>query len=118
MQAVRDEVSRVVPDASRREKIHATVDRYEDELRTFDRYVSEFKDRLQVLSSNPDVSRAQFTDQIAQYEGERKATRARLVQIHHELLALTTDSEWRSLAKREIQVLRLADPGRARQEAK
>lgn len=116
MQAVRDEVSRVVPDAGRKEQLHATIDRYEGELRTFNRTVSALQDSLRALNADPDASRVQFTDLIARYEVERMATRARLVQIHRELLVLTTDDEWRSIAKREMEVLRLADPAKVRQE--
>jgi hypothetical protein len=117
VQAMRDEVSRVVPDAARKEKLHATIDRYENELRTFNRTASGFRDSLRAVNANPDASREQFAEVIAHYEADRRATRARLVQIHHELLALTTDDEWRSIAKREVKILRLSDPARAREEA-
>jgi hypothetical protein len=39
-------------------------------------------------------------------------------QLRHQVLVLTTEEEWRSIAKREERVLRLADPAKARQEAK
>ena len=113
VQAMRDEVSRVVPDAARQEKLHATIDSYESELQAFNRTASSLRDSLRALNANPDASREQFADVIAHYEADRKATRARLVQIHHELLVLTTDDEWRSIAKREVKVLRLSDPAKA-----
>ena len=49
MQAVRDEVSRVVPDVERREELLATFDHYEEELRTFSRTVSALQSQLQTL---------------------------------------------------------------------
>ena len=111
MQAARNDVSRVVPDAERREKLNATFDRYEDELRTFGGAVAAFQDRLRELNADPDASRDQFNDLIAGYQVGRKAARSRLVQIHHELLALTSEEEWRSIGEHEVEVLRLADAG-------
>ena len=116
MQTMRDEVSRVVPDIERREKLHATLNRYEDELQTFGRTVSAFQERLRAFNADPDASRADFDDLIASYQVDRKAARSQLVQIHQELLSLTTEEEWRSIGKREVEVLRLADAGKPHQE--
>lgn len=111
MQDMRDEVSRIVVDAQRREKLHAAILRYEDELRTFEQTVLEFQELLHALNSDPGASADQFSDLISRYEVERKAARARLLKIHFDLLGLTTEDEWRSIAKREAKLLRAAaDP--------
>ena len=91
MQAVRDEVSRVVPDVERREELLTTFDHYEEELRTFSRTVSALQSQLHTLNADPDATRAQFTDLIARYGVERKASRTRLAQLRHQVLVLTTD---------------------------
>jgi hypothetical protein len=111
---VRAEVSRVVPDSDRRKRLYAALDRYENELRTFNSVVSELQNGLRALNADPAAPRAGFTELVAKYEVERKATRARLLQAHLELLSLTTDDEWRSIAKREVDALRLADAGKPR----
>lgn len=118
VQAVRDEVERVVADAGRREKALAAVHRFEAELKTFSVTVATFQQSLHVLNADPDATRAQFNDLIGPFEAERKVTRARLVQIHAELLAATTAEEWRSIAKREAEIVHAEDPAWAREETK
>lgn len=114
-QAMRDEISSVVMDVERRQILLAAVDRYDGELRTFQRTVLEFQTLLHALNADPEASRDQFSDLIARYEVERTAARARLVQVHQDLLGRTTDDEWRSIAKREVKLLRLAvDPATMR----
>jgi len=116
MQAMRDEVSRVVPDSGRREKLSATLDRYEERLRAFGDTVSSFQGGFRALNADVGASRAQFDDLIASYQADRKATRSQLLQIHQELLSLTTEGEWRSIGRREVDVLRLADPGERQEQ--
>jgi len=118
VQAVRDEVARVVADPGRREKALSAVDRFEAELKTFNTTVATFQRSLHVLNANPDATRAQFNELIGRFHAERKVTRARLVQIHAELLAATTEEEWRSIAKREAEIVHAEDPARAREETK
>lgn len=118
VQAVRDEVARVVADLGRREKALAAVDRFEAELKTISSTVATFQRSLHVLNADPDATRAQFNDLIGRFQAERKVTRARLVQIHAELLAATTEEEWRSIAKREAEIVHAEDPARAREETK
>ena len=114
---VRDEVSRVVPDAGRREKLQAALDRFGRELEGFSRSASKLQESLHALNADPDASRAQFTQLIDRYEGERKSYRMRLTQIHFELLALTTDEEWRAISKHEASAVQVDDPAKA-EEAK
>jgi septal ring factor EnvC (AmiA/AmiB activator) len=111
MQDMREEVSRIVVDVERREKLHAAIQRYEDELRTFQQTVLEFQGLLHALNADPAASGDQFSNLISRYEFERKAARARLLKIHFDLLGLTTEDEWRFIAKREAKLLRVAaDP--------
>lgn len=113
MQALHDEVSRVVADVERREKLHANIDRYENELRVFQRTVLDFRKLFRSLNADPTTSRREFNDLIARYDLERKAARTRCIRVRQDLLDLTTDEEWSSIAKREIRLLRLAaDPVR------
>jgi len=118
VQAVRDEVARVVADAGRREKALTAVDRFGAELKTFSATVATFQRSLHVLNADPDATRAQFNDLIGRFQAERKATRARLVRIHGELLAATTEEEWRSIATREGEIVDAEDPARVREGAK
>lgn len=108
MQDMRDEVSSIVADDGRREKLHAVIDRYEYELRTFQQTMLEFQGLFHALNADPTASRDQFDDLISRYGIERKAARARLLKTHFDLLSLTTENEWRSIAKREAKLLRLA----------
>lgn len=118
VQAVRDEVARVVADTGRREKALAAVDRFEVELKTFSATVATFQRSLHVLNADPDATRAQFNELIGRFQAERKVSRARLAQIHAELLAATTEEEWRSIARREAEIVPAEDPARTRGETK
>lgn len=86
IQALRDEVTRIVPDAPRNAQLQVVIDRYETELRSFQHTMLEFQDVLQALNADPNASRVQFTELIARYEDDRKGIRARLLQTHQDLL--------------------------------
>ena len=117
MQIVRDEVARVVTDEGRRHKLQQVLDDYERQLEMFTRSVDSFQKRIQALNADPDAQRSQFTELIRSYEAGRGSFRTQVTGLHLDLVTLTTEEEWRAIAKREAEVIKVDDPARA-EEAK
>jgi hypothetical protein len=104
LKAMRDEVSRVVHDEERLKKIQSTIDRFEFELGAFAQSSAVFEDYLHKYNADPNSPRVLFNDVLGRYEVQRKVRRARVTQIHYELLVLTADEEWRVIARREAEL--------------
>jgi len=118
MQSVRDEVARVVTDEGRRHKLQQVLDDYERQLEVFTRSVDSFQKRIQALNADPDAQRSQFTELIRSYEAGRGSFRTQVTGLHLDLVTLTTEEEWRAIAKREAEVIRADDPASAGEEVK
>jgi len=110
--ALHDAAIVYVPDPRRRQRLHSTIDSFDDEFRTFGATTVAFHDLLRALNAQPDASRGQFADLTARYDAEREAHRDRVTQVHYRLIALTVEEEWRSLARHEAALLELELPAR------
>jgi predicted nucleic acid-binding Zn-ribbon protein len=111
IEAMREAVAEKVPDAQRAARLEKAIDGYEMQLLSFGTALDAFRAKVQMLNSRHDATRPEFDTLVNGFDRERIAVRTRLLELHQEMIAATTDAEWKELAKRERDVLSVP-PGR------
>lgn len=94
-------VPKAVADANRAALVQAAIGRLESELVGFRATLDNFEMDLRMLNARRDVQRAQLAERLEQFDVERKAARSRVMDIHLQMTAATTDDEWKQLSRYE-----------------
>ena len=105
VEAMHGAVAANVPDAQRAARINKTINQLEAELDSFDNVLINFQSDVLALNSRPDATRADFDTLLTQYDQQRVAARKRIIQLHLEMIAATTEEEWKKLSPYEREVL-------------
>ena len=98
-------VPKTVTDANRAAIVQASIGRLESELVGFRATLENFEIELRLMNARRDVQRSQLAERLDQFDAERKAARARVLDIHLQMTAATTAEEWKQLAKHERAAL-------------
>lgn len=105
MAATREAVRESVADPARAAQLLAKVDELEALLVDQSRELDESALELRRLNAEPDAERAELVAAIRQHTESRRARRARALDVHFDMIALTTEEEWGRIARREREVL-------------
>ena len=109
LQELQQAVTINVGDGQRAARLKSSIDELGEQLRAFVAASDSFQSSFLRLNARPDATRAQFTSLIDGFDKQRAAIRARVFQLHSEMIAATTEKEWKSLAYYERKLL--TDPG-------
>jgi hypothetical protein len=102
---MRASISQAVADPRRRDQLLGHADRVE---RVFVDYAREYEiyvDKLHQANRGYDTTRGQIEALFKQFETMRQKTRAQLLDLHFQMLQLTSKEEWEHVAKGEIRML-------------
>ena len=109
LQELQEAVTVNVGDGQRAARLKSSIDELGQQLRAFVAASNAFQSNFLTLNARPDATRAQFTSLIDGFDQQRAAIRARVFQLHSEMIAATTEKEWESLSYYERKLL--TDPG-------
>ena len=98
-------IQREVADPGRRDKLLAHADSLEAVLRSHIADYAKFVDEFRRLNDTYDTSPAQLDALFATYEQKRQDSRARLLELHFQVIRLTSAQEWAPIGKAEVEML-------------
>lgn len=105
---MRDCVIRFVQDPSRRDKLLVLIDELEKEFQEHNRNFEAFMDSFQLLFCDHDTSREAMEKALREYKATRQKARERILELHYEMVALTTAEEWEKAVEYELKALEAA----------
>jgi hypothetical protein len=105
LEAMQEAVAQKVPDAQRAARLNKSITTLGQQLLSFRTLRDRFESDLLTLNARPDVTRSELDSRIGQFDKERVAIRARVFELHSQLIAATTDEEWKGLFPYERAVL-------------
>src|SRR5262245_16089255 len=105
MAEMRSSISQAIPDPRRRDQLLGHADRFERLLGGYAREYEVYADKLHQANRGYDTTRGQVEALFKQFEAMRQATRSQLLDLHFQMLQLTSREEWEHVAKGEIRML-------------
>ena len=104
---MRSSISQAVADPRRRDQLLGHADRFERVLGDYAREYEVYVDKLHQANRGYDTSRVQIEALFKQFEAMRQSTRSQLLDLHFQMLQLTSKEEWEHIAKGEIRMLQV-----------
>ena len=98
-------IQRAVADPGRRDKLLASADGIEAALRGHAADYGRFVEEYRRLNDAFDTTQVQVETLFAQFDQRRRDTRARLLELHFQMIRLTSAQEWPAIAKVEADML-------------
>ena len=98
-------IQRAVADPGRRDKLLASADGIEAALRGHAADYGKFVVEYRRLNDAFDTTQVQVETLFAQFDQRRRDTRARLLELHFQMIRLTSPQEWPAIAKVEADML-------------
>jgi hypothetical protein len=92
-------------DAQRAARLNKSINDLGQQLLSFQVLRERFQFDALTLNARPDVTRTELEARLSQFDRERTALRASVVDLHSELIASTTPEEWKKLFPYERAVL-------------
>ena len=108
MQVMRDEVTSNVVDPERRKKILALSRVLETTLLSYKQAQADFASEFAELNRNYDTPRKRLEDVLVSFRSTRKQTMDKVIKLHFDMAALTTEDEWKHIVKHEVKALKVA----------
>jgi hypothetical protein len=105
LEQLHEAVSINVGDGQRAQRLQGSIDALGQQLRSFATLRQTFQSGFMALNSRPDATRAEFESLVDGFDKQRAAIRARVLQVHSEMIAATTDKEWKALSYYERKLL-------------
>jgi len=102
---MRASIQKAVGDPARRGRLLERTDALERALRGYAGDYKSFVDEFRRLNDAYDTPRGQIETLFARFEAKRGAVRDGLLDLHFQMLALTSADEWPHIAKAEIDLL-------------
>ena len=98
-------IQRSVSDPGRRDKLLAHTDSLEAAMRGHAADYAKFVDEFHRLNDAYDTPQEQIDAMFAAFEQKRQASRARLLDLHFQIIQLTSPQEWAPIGKAEVEML-------------
>jgi phosphoenolpyruvate-protein kinase (PTS system EI component) len=98
-------IQRAVADPGRRDKLLAHADGIEEALRRHAADYGKFVDEYRRLNDAYDTTQQQVEALFARFEQRRKDSRARVLELHFQMIRLTSAQEWAPIGKVEAEML-------------
>jgi hypothetical protein len=98
-------IQRAVADPGRRDKLLAHADGIEAALRGHAADYGKFVEEYRWLNDAYDTPQQQVEALFARFEQRRKDSRARVLELHFQMIRLTSAQEWPAIGKVEAEML-------------
>jgi hypothetical protein len=101
IQVLRDVITDTVKDEERRNNLLVSTRSLESTLSDYNKAYTNFSIEYSKLNRNYDTPREKLEEIQASLSKKRKSTLDKLLIIHFEMVAQTSDEEWKRMAKEE-----------------
>lgn len=98
-------IQREVADPGRRDKLLEHVNGIESALRGHAADYGRFVEEYRRLNDAFDTTQVQVETLFAQFDQRRRDSRARLLELHFQMIRLTSPQEWPAIGKVEAEML-------------
>jgi hypothetical protein len=98
-------IQRAVADPGRRDKLLVSVDGIDAALKSHAADYGKFVEEYRRLNDSYDTQQQQVEELFGRYEQRRKDSRARLLELHYQMIRLTSSQEWPAIGKLEAEML-------------
>ena len=105
IEAMQQAVPSKISDPARAARVNKAVDALRQQLLSFDSVQATFQSNIRALNARPDATRSEFETLVKQFDEKRIAVRRRLFELHSEMIAATTEAEWKDLSPYEQRLL-------------
>lgn len=102
---IKSAIQRTVADPGRRDKLLAHADGIAIALRSHAADYGKFVDEYRRLNDAYDTPQQQVEALFARYEQRTKDSRARLLELHFQMIKLTSPTEWAPIGRIEAEML-------------
>lgn len=103
-QELREAVSNNVPEGQRRAQMLLIVNQVETFNLRFSQQTADFVENYRKLNADYDATRPAFDQLFSDYRADRLKLRSEALDLHFQLAALATASEWKSIGKAETKL--------------
>jgi len=116
-QKLRDAVAREIPQEQRKAQMLSIVDRVEALHLRFGQETVDFVQSYRKLNADYDAARPALDHLFSDYEAKRIRARNEALDLHFQLAALATTSEWDAIGKAEEKLYEEVNAARPREES-
>lgn len=106
MQVMRDAVIDTVKDKQRQRTLIDLTRLLEKSLAEYNRAYSNFASEFGKLNRKYDTSRAKLEELHDSFRETRKSAMNEVTRIHFEMVANTSEDEWKKIVKKEIEAIK------------
>ena len=106
MQVMRDAVIDTVKDEERQGKLIALTRSLETTLAEYNRAYSNFASEFGKLNREYDTPRAKLEELLDSFRETRKSAMNEVAKIHFEMVASTSEDEWKKIVKKELEAIK------------
>jgi len=105
IEAMQEAVPSKISDPARAARVNKAIDALRQQLLSFDSVQATFRSNTRALNARPDATRSEFETLVKQFDEKRIAVRRRFFELHSEMIAATTEAEWKDLSPYEQRLL-------------
>jgi len=105
VQSVRKAVRKAVEGEDAERQLLALVDELDTILDANSADMQALAGDLWLLNADPESTRESFESRLSAADERRKARRDRALEIHFEMAALTSSSEWKQIADAQLEAI-------------
>jgi hypothetical protein len=105
LEAMQEAVSVKVPDAQRAARLNKSINDLGQLMLTFQVVGTKFQSDFLTLNSRRTATRAEFETLVEEYNRQRVTLRARMLELHSQMIEATTAEEWKGLFPYERALL-------------
>jgi hypothetical protein len=106
MQVMREAVVETVKDVGRRQKLLLSIQSLEKTLIDYNKDYRDFAKALRQQNRIYDTPRVKLEEIIKRFRDRRKSAMEAVVALHFEMIANTSEEEWKKLVKTEVEAIK------------
>lgn len=105
IEAMQEVVPSKISDPARAARVNQAIDELRQQLVSFEAVQATYQSNIRALNARPDATRSEFNTLVEQFEKQRITFRSSLFELHSQMIAATTEAEWKELSPYEQRLL-------------
>lgn len=105
-QVLREAVIETVKDVERQQKLLSSIESLEKVLLDYNKDYGDFVKEINQQNRVYETPRAQFEQILKSFRDKRKNAMETVAALHFEMVANTTEDEWKKIVKKEVETIK------------